>query len=80
MNLGLAREIIDHDAYARNLDHLRSAGVVLPKISELADPVNQIPEQATAISNIDPNTADSGNLFRVHWHNDATRAGLATTP
>ena len=29
---------------------------------------------------IDPDLPDPANLFRVHWHNDRSRAGFAQVP
>jgi cysteine synthase len=80
MNLGLEREIIDRDAYERNLARLRSAGVRLPRIADLADPVSRLAATTAALAAIDADAPDAGNLFRVHWHNDAERRGLAKVP
>ncbi|MEK9723633.1 MAG: pyridoxal-phosphate dependent enzyme [Rhodospirillaceae bacterium] len=80
MSLGLEREIIDRAVYDRNLDKLRSAGVTLPGIAELADPPARLGARAAALADVDPDAPDPANLFRVHWHNDAARRGLSDVP
>lgn len=80
MTPGLEQEIVDQDAYDRNVEKLQSAGVILPKISELADPVAHLSAKADEIADADAGASDPRNLFRVHWHNTADRRGLAQVP
>jgi cysteine synthase len=80
MSLGLEREISDREAYDRNLAWLREAGITLPRIADLADPVARLAERTAGLSDVDPDAPEPGNLFRVHWHNDAERRGLVVVP
>lgn len=80
MTPGLENEIIDETAYRRNLEKLREAGVVLPKIQELADPVRHLAGKSQEIADAGPDAPDIRNLFRVHWHNGADRRGLVDVP
>lgn len=80
MTPGLENTVVNRDAYQRNVEHLRQRDVVLPKISELADPAAHIAGKMGRISDADPNAADPRNLFRVHWHNAQDRIGLADVP
>lgn len=80
MSFGLEADVVDPDVYDKNLQLLRSAGVTLPKISELADPMRLLGHQAGAEAWVDPDAPDPTNLFRVHWHNSANRRDLATVP
>ena len=77
---GLEHEIVDQSAYERNVEKLREAGVVLPKIQELADPVGRLAKKSAEIADADPGAPDARNLFRVHWHNGADRRSLVTVP
>ena len=78
--LGLETEIVDEAAYRRTARHLRERKVRLPTLAELADPPS-IPEAiAGDLAAVDPDTPDPRNLFRVHWHNDASRRGRAAVP
>ena len=43
--------------------------IILPKISELANPLSIKKEIQEKLKSIDNNAADPMNLFRVHWHN-----------
>ena len=80
MTPGLETEIIDQNAYRRNVERLQEAGVVLPKIAELADPAAHLSDKAAQIAEADPDGADARNLFRVHWHNGSDRRSLAEVP
>jgi cysteine synthase len=80
MNLGLEREIIDREVYDRNAARFRAAGITLPRIGDLADPVARLAEQTALLAGVDSDAPEVGNLFRVHWHNDAERKGLAPVP
>jgi len=80
MTPGLEREIIDQQAYRRNKERLHEAGLVLPRICDLADPVSRLAKKADEISNVDPDSADRHNLFRVHWHNGPNRRSLVPVP
>lgn len=80
MTFGLERDIVDRTVYDKSVRHLKSRGVRLPTISELADPPRHLKSYSAEIAGIDPDTADPGNLFRVHWYNAADRRGLADVP
>ena len=54
--------------------------VRLPTFAELADPARIAPEVAAALAGVDPDAPHPRNLFRVHWHNDGSRRGLAAVP
>ncbi len=80
MTPGLEDTVVDCDAYQRNLEHLRARDVVLPKIAELADPATRIGPNSNALRDVDPNSADPRNLFRVHWHNAQDRKAVTDVP
>ncbi|MDQ1324751.1 MAG: cysteine synthase, partial [Chloroflexota bacterium] len=78
--LGLERDIVDEVVRGRALDRCRSLGVRLPTFAQLADP-DTIPADITErLAGLDPDAPDPLNLFRVHWFNDASRAGRAPVP
>jgi cysteine synthase len=71
----LTTEVVDRGVYDRAVRHLRKARVVLPTFAQLSDP-RKIPASVSAqLAQVDPDAAHAGNLFRVHWHNDAARRG-----
>ncbi|MCB2102224.1 MAG: pyridoxal-phosphate dependent enzyme [Rhodobacterales bacterium] len=80
MTLGLEREITHRDTYDRNLERLRGAGVTLPRLADLADPVARLADRQADLAAVDPDAPHPGNLFRVHWHNGADRRSLAAVP
>ena len=77
---GLEQEIVDHAAYDRNVEKLRDAGVVLPRILELADPTVHLASKSAEIVDADPDGPDTRNLFRVHWHNGTDGRSLVDVP
>ena len=78
--LGLERDLVDRDTYERTVARFREAEIVLPTFAELADP-GKIPDRIRdALASIDPDAPHPLNLFRVHWYDDAGRAGLVDVP
>lgn len=80
MTAGLETTVVDQDAYDRNVRSLAGTGVVLPRISDLADPSAKLASKMAEISDADPDAPDPRNLFRVHWHNGADRRSLVSVP
>ena len=77
---GLEQKVVDHAAHDRNVERLRDAGVVLPRILELSDPTAHLVRKAAEIADVDPDRPDARNLFRVHWHNGTDRRTLVHVP
>ncbi|KII14893.1 pyridoxal-phosphate dependent enzyme [Phaeobacter sp. S60] len=77
---GLETAITHQESYDRNLERLRSLKLVLPRISELADPAANLAEKMAENTDADPDGPDARNLFRVHWHNGADRHSLVPVP
>ncbi|MBL6958372.1 MAG: pyridoxal-phosphate dependent enzyme [Rhodospirillales bacterium] len=80
MSIGLECEIVNREAYSHSVERLRKAGVKLPKISQLADPVAAREEIEAQVRGADPDAPDARNLFRVHWHNGVDRKTLDDVP
>jgi len=78
--MGLEREIADRGVYDRTLDRFRAAGIRLPKLSELEDPLALPGEIAARLKHVDPDAPDPANLFRVHWHNAPDRKTIVAVP
>lgn len=77
---GLESAVVDKGVYERSSARFRDAGIRLPTFAELRDPTT-IPEGIKSrLKSVDPDAPDALNLFRVHWHNDKTRAGLTDVP
>jgi cysteine synthase len=62
------------------VDRLRENHVLLPTFAELADPVRIPARVREALAAVDPDAPHPLNLFRVHWHNDASRRGFTAVP
>ena len=78
--LGLETRIVDETVYANSIRRFRDHGVLLPRISELADP-RTIPEAIRVrLSTIDPDEPHPLNLFRVHWYNPIANGRFRARP
>lgn len=78
--LGLERTIVDAKARQHSIEQLRTRKVLLPTWDQLANP-STIPNAIVdKLIDIDPDTPDPLNLFRVHWFNDADRKTRAAVP
>ncbi|MGQ0720527.1 MAG: pyridoxal-phosphate dependent enzyme [Candidatus Eiseniibacteriota bacterium] len=78
--LGLERDIVDRRAYDRTVARFREAKIRLPTFAELEDPSRIGKSVTAALASVDPDAPDPRNLFRVHWYNDASRAGRVDVP
>jgi len=76
----LTTEVLDRSVYDRAVRHLRGARVVLPTFAQLAGPGRIPASLSTRFAQVDADAAHPGNLFRVHWYNDAARRGLQPVP
>jgi cysteine synthase A len=79
-SLGLLSDIVDHAAVDRTVERFRERKIALPTFAQLADPALIPPVVIDALTMIDPDEAHPLNLWRVHWFNDATRAGRVDVP
>jgi cysteine synthase len=78
--LGLERTIVDRATYDRTVERFQRDNILLPTLGELADPTTIPDDVEAALASIDPDTPNSLNLFRVHWHNDADRKARVSVP
>ncbi len=78
--LGIETTIADARTRDRAAGRLARAGVRLPTFAELAAPRDVTSTRVRDLCPVDPDLPDPANLFRVHWHNDRDRGGLAAVP
>ncbi|MBI2834409.1 MAG: pyridoxal-phosphate dependent enzyme [Acidobacteria bacterium] len=78
--LGLERDVVDRASYENAIRRLREGDVVLPTFAELASPERISATVRDHLRAVDPDAPDALNLFRVHWHNDASRRLQAEIP
>ena len=76
----LETKIVDRAVHDRTVALFRERRIILPTLTQLAQP-DSIPAAITeALAAIDPDAAAPLNLFRVHWHNDADRRARQSDP
>lgn len=80
MTIPMEDGIIDREIYDRAVGRFKQAGIRLPRISQLADPVAWRGEIEARVQSADPEAPDARNLFRVHWHNGQDHKTLDDVP
>ncbi len=73
-------DAVDAQVLERTAARFRELGVALPTFAQLARPERIPAAVSRLLAGVEPDAAHPLNLFRVHWFNDATRAGLAAAP
>ena len=78
--LGLETRIVDADVYENSIRRFREDKILLPRFSELADP-RSIPEEIRQrLAEIDPDSPQPLNLFRIHWYNPLRKGRFRISP
>ena len=72
--------VVDPSIRRRTAERFREKGIALPTFAQLASPDTIPAELLAAVESTDPDAAHPLNLFRVHWHNDASRRARSATP
>ena len=80
MTPDLEHDVVDSACRRRTRERFHAAGIRLPKLSELADPVDCDEAAAKDLTALDPDAPAAGNLFRMHWHNGADRRRIGPVP
>ena len=61
-------------------EYYKENGIILPKISELANPSSINKDTQKNLKLINKDSADPKNLFRIHWHNNMNHSCFLETP
>ena len=72
--------IVDRAVRDRTVALFRERRIVLPTLTELAQPDTIPAGIVEALVRVDPDAPAPLNLFRVHWHNDADRRTRVAVP
>ena len=78
--LGLARELADSSTLERTVERFREAGIALPTFTQLAHPTLVPTPLRQALAAVGPDDPHPLNLYRVHWHNGASRTDFVDVP
>ncbi|HIG10781.1 MAG: pyridoxal-phosphate dependent enzyme [bacterium] len=78
--LGLEKRIVSEATLERTREHFQRENIRLPTLAQLADPASQPAAIVAALAQIDPDTPEALNLFRVHWHNGEDRRTQVAVP
>jgi cysteine synthase A len=76
----LETEIVDQGVFDRTVERFRQRKVALPTFAQVADPSVVPAGVVRALEAVGPDDAHPLNLYRVHWHNDASRRGRQASP
>jgi cysteine synthase len=78
--LALAPQIVDASLRRNAVSQMRELSVVLPTLSELADPSLIPARHVASLAGVDADEPHAANLWRVHWFNDEARSGRVDVP
>lgn len=78
--IDLPTDIVDRKVYDSAIQALKDARVVLPRLSDLADPAAMNKDLLAATQGVEPDAPHAANLYRVHWFNDAARKNRTDVP
>jgi len=76
----LETAIVDRTVRDRTVGLFRERRIILPTLSELAQPDTIPAAIVEALAGVEPDAPAPLNLFRVHWHNDADRRSRVAVP
>ena len=76
----LETEIVDRAVRDRTVALFRERRIVLPTLTELAQPDTIPAAVLRALQDVDPDAPAPENLFRVHWHNGSHRRSRVAVP
>lgn len=76
----LETEIVDRAVRTRTVSLFKERRIVLPTLSQLAQPDSIPAAVVDALGAIDPDAPAPQNLFRVHWHNGSDRRTRVAVP
>jgi len=65
---------------SKTSEYFKKKGIVLPKISELSNPLTISENIKNKLKTIDKDAMDSLNLFRVHWFNNRDQTSFSNVP
>ena len=74
------KTIADDAVHARTAALFGQTGIRLPRLSELANPASIDKRIIAALDNVDPDSRDPLNLYRVHWYNAVDRRQQDSVP
>jgi cysteine synthase A len=80
MIAGLERTVVSRETLDRAIAHFREAGIRLPRLSELAEPMALSETVVDSLAGVDPDEPHPMNLYRVHWHNADDRRSIMAVP
>jgi cysteine synthase len=80
LKLGLTADMIDPASYEAAVQRFRERSIVMPTFAQLADPTTAPSSAVASLSDVEPDTADARNLWRVHWYNAHDRRSRVAVP
>jgi cysteine synthase len=69
-------KIVNESVRERAIERCRDRGVLIPTLSQQRDPATVDPAVVTLLADVDMQTPDPLNLFRITWRNDRGSGGF----
>ena len=71
---------LKNDIIIENSKYLKKRNIILPKFSDLSNPINISEDIKSDLKSIDKDSPHPLNLFRVHWHNNRSYDNFLEVP
>src|SRR5436190_6992068 len=73
-------DVVDSARRRAAVEYLRAARISLPTWKKLREPARMPAGIENGLKSVDPDAANGGNLWRVHWFNGADRRSRSRVP
>jgi cysteine synthase len=78
--LGLDDKVANNEILEQTLKRFKEQNILIPTISELADPKTISAEIVEKLKDVDRNEPHPLNLYRINWYNDPNGTGFVELP
>ncbi len=80
LRLGLTADMVNQQSYDNAVKRFAEQKITLPTFAQMADPTLVDPAKTIGLSEVDPDSPNAANLWRVNWFNGADRKSRVEVP
>ncbi len=80
LRLGLTADMVNQQSYDNAVKRFAEQKITLPTFAQMADPTLVDSAKTAGLSDVDPDSPNAANLWRVNWFNGADRKSRVEVP
>jgi cysteine synthase len=80
LRLGLTADMVNQQSYDNAVKRFAEQKITLPTFAQMADPTLVDGSKTVGLSEVDPDSPNAANLWRVNWFNGADRKSRVEVP